>query len=85
MSDLIENGLEPEFHVTEIALTEAVGDGPMVRVYFACQKHGSPALQFTMIGAPPDLIRMASQILEIAAGVADALALQSCLETAKTH
>lgn len=85
MADLIETGLEPEFHITEIAQTEPVGDGPAVRVYFACQRHGLPVLQCTLIGAPADLIRMANEILAIAAGLADAIALRACLEAAKPH
>lgn len=85
LPDLIETGLEPEFVITEIAQTEPVGEGPAVRVYFACQRHGAPVLQCTLVGSPADLIRMATEILAIAAGIADVLALRACLEAAKAH
>ncbi len=85
MGDLIETGSEFEYLVPVIFETESVGVGQMVRVFCASPKHGLPALQFTMIGTPQDLMTMATQILEIAAGIADALVVRSCLDTAKTH
>lgn len=63
---LIENGLEPEYLVTDIVRAEPVSGG-MIRLYMACRKHRGVALQFTVVASAPDMLRMGQQVQAMAA------------------
>lgn len=82
MPDLIANGMEPEYFITDIVRTEPVGGGDDVRVYFACQKQGQQVVQMSVVGSATDLLRMAQRLSSIVATITDALVVGALLPKA---
>lgn len=64
-ADLIETGTEPEFITTHIARHDQLANG-WARIYFAAHRSGVDRVEFSVLCAPDDLAKMASQCMDIA-------------------
>jgi hypothetical protein len=66
---LVENGLEPEYLITDIVRAEPVSGGMMrlYLLYLAVRKHKTLVLQFTVIASVQDFATMSKQVMQMAA------------------
>ena len=58
MTEVIETGLEPEFHITDLAWWEPVAGGAAVRMCFAGKRHGRLVAQYLVVISLEDLERI---------------------------